>query len=113
MFVRDYLNFDLLIETATDGQRRPGSGKLPWEYLYARPLHRFLVLSEQTTLVRYLEVGYPSQPLAVTSPRHRLAVAVGGLAFQEGVMSCCVFETISDPFLEGSASRHCQDILLT
>ncbi len=41
---------------------------LPWEYLYASPLKRFLALSDQTVLVRYIELAQRVQALQVTPP---------------------------------------------
>src|SRR5436309_963007 len=38
---------------------------LPWEYLYASPLSRFITLSDQTVLVRYIELAQPVQALWV------------------------------------------------
>lgn len=41
---------------------------LPWEYLYNAKLNRFLALSIDTPLVRYLELPSRSQPLIVHTP---------------------------------------------
>ncbi len=46
----------------------PELATLPWEYLYLPAMRRFLVLSDQTTLVRYLNVGQPAEPLLVELP---------------------------------------------
>ncbi len=46
----------------------PELATLPWEYLYLPFAHRFLVLSDQTTLVRYLHVGQPADPLLTELP---------------------------------------------
>lgn len=47
---------------------------LPWEYLYAPTLRRYLALSDQTPLVRYLETEQGVQPLPVQPPLTVLAV---------------------------------------
>ena len=41
---------------------------LPWEYLYNPALNRFLALSAETPLVRYLELPERIRPLAVAPP---------------------------------------------
>ncbi len=41
---------------------------LPWEYLYNPALNRFLVLSAETPLVRYLDLPERIRPLAVKPP---------------------------------------------
>jgi hypothetical protein len=46
----------------------PELANLPWEYLYDPSLDRFLVLSVQTPLVRYLEVPQAARPLAISPP---------------------------------------------
>ncbi len=46
----------------------PELANLPWEYLYDPSLDRFLVLSVQTPLVRFLEVPQPDRPLTVSPP---------------------------------------------
>jgi len=46
----------------------PELADLPWEYLYNRPLNRFLSLSTQTPIVRYIELPEPIPPLAVKPP---------------------------------------------
>jgi len=46
----------------------PELASLPWEYLYDPDLNRFLVLSTETPLVRYLDLPEPIQPLAITPP---------------------------------------------
>ncbi len=52
----------------------PHLAALPWEYLYAPELQRFLALSDQTPIVRYLEVVQGVQPLEVIPPLVLLAV---------------------------------------
>lgn len=52
----------------------PELGGLPWEYLYAPALHRFLALSDQTPVVRYLETAQPVLPLQTQPPLSVLAV---------------------------------------
>ncbi len=46
----------------------PELADLPWEYLYNRPLNRFLSLSAHTPIVRYIELPEPIRPLAVKPP---------------------------------------------
>ncbi len=41
---------------------------VPWEFLYNAPLNRFLALSGDTPLIRYLDVPEPIRPLAVKPP---------------------------------------------
>jgi hypothetical protein len=41
---------------------------LPWEYLYNSSVNRFLALSVQTPLVRYMELAERIQPISVTPP---------------------------------------------
>lgn len=48
--------------------------ELPWEFLFAPDLDRFLVLSDQTPIVRYIELDRPVQPLAARLPLTVLAV---------------------------------------
>jgi len=53
----------------------PGLADVPWEYLYAAGLGRFLVLSESTPIVRYLDLPREVPPLTVTPPL-RILLAV-------------------------------------
>jgi hypothetical protein len=46
----------------------PELADLPWEYLYNPALNRFLVLSAETPLVRYLDLPERIRPLAVQPP---------------------------------------------
>ena len=55
-------------------ERLPVLADLPWEYLYAPELVRFLALSDDTPLVRYLEVPRSAQPLPISPPLTVLAV---------------------------------------
>ncbi len=48
--------------------------ELPWEFLFARDLGRFLALSDLTPLVRYSELDRPSQPLRAQLPLTVLAI---------------------------------------
>lgn len=50
---------------------------LPWEYFYIRSLNRFLSLSKETPLVRYLELPERIRPLAVKPPL-RVLVMISG-----------------------------------
>ena len=52
----------------------PALAELPWEYLFATDLDRFLALSDATPMVRYLEVAEGVQPLQVTPPLTLLAI---------------------------------------
>jgi outer membrane protein assembly factor BamD (BamD/ComL family) len=46
----------------------PELADLPWEYLYNRPLNRFLSLSAHTPIVRYIEMPEAISPLTVKPP---------------------------------------------
>ena len=46
----------------------PELADVPWEYLYNPALNRFLVLSVETPLVRYLDLPERIRPLTVTPP---------------------------------------------
>jgi CHAT domain len=46
----------------------PVLADLPWEFLYNPAVNRFLALSVQTPLVRYMELPEVIQPVAVTPP---------------------------------------------
>jgi hypothetical protein len=46
----------------------PELADLPWEFLHNTSSHRFLSLSPDTPLVRYLDLPLPAHPLAVTPP---------------------------------------------
>jgi hypothetical protein len=52
----------------------PELADLPWEYLYNPSLNRFLSLSVETPLVRYLDLPERIQPLAVKPPLRVLAM---------------------------------------
>lgn len=52
----------------------PELADLPWEYLYHAALNRFLSLSAQTPIVRYLDLAERIRPLAVQPPLKILAV---------------------------------------
>ncbi|HLG58292.1 MAG TPA: CHAT domain-containing protein [Vicinamibacterales bacterium] len=47
---------------------------LPWEFLYSADLGRFLAVSTDTTLVRYLDLPEPLPPLPITPPLRVLAM---------------------------------------
>jgi hypothetical protein len=55
----------------------PELGNLPWEFIYDPGLNRFLALSIETPLVRYLETPQLSQPFAVQPPLRILAMICG------------------------------------
>jgi hypothetical protein len=46
----------------------PDLADLPWEYLYNPTLNRFLSLSVETPIVRYLDLPEPIRPLTTTPP---------------------------------------------
>ena len=52
----------------------PELADLPWEYLHNRPLNRFLSLSTQTPIVRYIELPEPIPPLDVKPPMRILVM---------------------------------------
>jgi hypothetical protein len=52
----------------------PDLADLPWEYLHHPTLNRFLVLSNETPLVRYLDLPQRIQPLQVKPPMRVLAM---------------------------------------
>jgi hypothetical protein len=72
---------------SVDAARREGAGlrirlrlrdaslaDLPWEYLYNPAVNRFLALSIQTPLVRYMDLADPILPVAVTPPIRALVM---------------------------------------
>jgi|GEM_PF-2579740 hypothetical protein len=52
----------------------PELADVPWEYLYNPSLNRFLTLSAETPLVRYLDLPERIQPLAVQPPLRLLVM---------------------------------------
>ncbi|HEU5086451.1 MAG TPA: CHAT domain-containing protein, partial [Roseiflexaceae bacterium] len=54
--------------------RTPELANLPWEYLYDRDVNRFLALSTETPLVRFLDIPERIRPLAVQLPLRALAI---------------------------------------
>ena len=46
----------------------PALADLPWEFLYNPSVNRFLALSVQTPLVRYMDLPEVLQPIAITPP---------------------------------------------
>ena len=63
--LRIRLRFDSTVPELTD---------LPWESLYAAEMGGFLALSNQTPIIRYLELPRPVKPVHVRSPLTVLAV---------------------------------------
>jgi hypothetical protein len=55
-------------------QEVPELAELPWEYLFCPELNRFLVLSDRTPIVRYLQVTERVEPLRVEPPLSILGV---------------------------------------
>jgi hypothetical protein len=75
------------LRSSVDGAKREGAGirirlhladpalaDLPWEFLYRRSVNRFLALSVQTPLVRYMDLPEVLQPIAVSPPIRVLAM---------------------------------------
>jgi hypothetical protein len=52
----------------------PELAELPWEFLYGSHLARFLALSNQTSIVRYVPLGQPEKPLRVAPPLRALTI---------------------------------------
>ena len=52
----------------------PELADLPWEYLYDPTLDRFLSLSAETPVIRYLDLPQPIRPLTVEPPLRVLAM---------------------------------------
>jgi tetratricopeptide (TPR) repeat protein len=52
----------------------PELATLPWEYLYVTELGQFLGLCERVTIVRYLDVARPTEPLPVQPPLRMLVL---------------------------------------
>ena len=46
----------------------PELADIPWEFLYDPSVDRFITLSVETPLVRYLDLPQPAQPLEITPP---------------------------------------------
>jgi AAA-like domain/CHAT domain len=59
----------------------PELANLPWEYLYDEPNDRFLALSYKTSIVRYLGVPQPVNPLAVKPPLRVLVMASSPIGY--------------------------------
>lgn len=80
--VRDCLTGSLARADASDAGLRvrlhldgaPELADLPWEFLYNPSLNRFLALSVDTPLVRFIDVPERIRPLDVTPPLRILAV---------------------------------------
>lgn len=54
----------------------PALTAIPWELLYEARRGEFLVLAQQTPLIRYIEAPQPLQPLRISLPLRILGVAV-------------------------------------
>ena len=59
----------------------PELGNLPWEFIYDSSLNRFLALSVETPLVRYLETSQVIQPLIIKPPLRILAMICGPIDY--------------------------------
>jgi tetratricopeptide (TPR) repeat protein len=55
----------------------PELSSVPWEYIYNPSLNRFLVLSTETPLVRYLDLPERIRPLRITAPLRVLVMVAG------------------------------------
>lgn len=56
--------------------RPPELAVLPWEFLYDTRIGDYVCLSRDTSIVRYLELPHPVQPLSVTPPLQILVMIV-------------------------------------
>jgi hypothetical protein len=56
-------------------QNVPELANLPWEFLLDPDPDRFLALSYETPIVRYVEMSEEAQPLAVQGPLRLLLMA--------------------------------------
>jgi hypothetical protein len=56
---------------------------VPWEFLYNAPLNRFLALSGDTPIVRYLDISEPIRPLAVKPPLRILVMIANPQGYAE------------------------------
>lgn len=52
----------------------PELAQIPWEYLFDGGSNRFIALDDETPLVRYLDLPFPSAPLQVEGPLRVLVV---------------------------------------
>jgi CHAT domain len=52
----------------------PALANIPWEYLYDREHGRFISLSPETALVRYVQMPVPVRPFAISPPLRILAM---------------------------------------
>jgi hypothetical protein len=52
----------------------PELADLPWEYIYNQTLNRFLALSVETPIIRYLELPERIRPLSTSPPLRVLAI---------------------------------------
>ena len=64
----------LRIKIHVDPERSPQIAGLPWEFLYNSTRRRFLTLSRETPVVRYLDVPAPTQRSRTTLPLRVLVV---------------------------------------
>src|SRR5205085_9602068 len=61
----------------------PELANLPWEYLYDEVNNRFLTLSYQTSIVRYLEISQPIQSLRIQPPLRVLVMVASPLGVHQ------------------------------
>jgi membrane-associated phospholipid phosphatase len=59
----------------------PELADLPWEYLYSEEMSRFLSVSSETPIVRYLELDEQIEPLPVTPPLRVLAMVASPIDY--------------------------------
>ncbi len=60
----------------------PELADLPWEYLYHPDLRRFIVLSAETPITRYVNLPRPVTPLKITGPLHLLVMVASPSDYQ-------------------------------
>lgn len=60
----------------------PELANLPWEYLYHPTLRRFIVLSSETPITRYVNLPRPVMPLRITGPLHLLVMVASPSDYQ-------------------------------
>jgi hypothetical protein len=62
----------------------PELANLPWEYLYHPTLRRFIVLSTETPITRYVNLPRPITPLKITGPLYLLVMVASPSDYQLG-----------------------------
>jgi hypothetical protein len=82
----------------------PALTAIPWELLYEARRGEFLVLAQQTPLVRYIEAAQPLQPLRITLPLRILGVAVDPTGVLDLEKEKAVVATAIAPLVRNGAS---------